>query len=247
MRYGLHLILAVGIMVGLVACDAIGTDTILDRITAPDDSVLPDSVRQQYQEDAAQLAMRRIQRTNPEASAVTLSDNLVQLYYHALVHVYATDDLTGRDTIETIHTFPRYNTHEVTVAVDLDADWTAAWQDGERLTGKAAVDSLLQTYDLSVESRLDASQPSVLLRSEAPINTVALGRRFEAIEGVEYAEQNGYGGDGNDIQARLMENAIMLSYSRGWGDCPAGCIHREVWAYRVDDQGAVRFINHEER
>lgn len=44
-----------------------------------------------------------------------------------------------------------------------------------------------------------------------------------------------------------MENAIMLSYSRGGRGCPAGCIHREAWTYRVDDQGAVRFINREER
>jgi len=35
-------------MLGLVACDAISASTLLDRIAAPDDSALPDSVRQQY-------------------------------------------------------------------------------------------------------------------------------------------------------------------------------------------------------
>lgn len=245
MPRSLLLCLVLVLALSLAACDALSTDTILERITAPNDSSLPDSVKAHYQEDAAQLAMRRIQRIQPgERQAVTLPPDLVQLYYDALVHVHQADDVTGRDAIGGLHAFPRYPTHEAVVAIDTTVAWTEAWRQGRRLTGRAEVDQLLEVHDLSVTYQ-DGRQPRVVVRSEPPINTVALVQRFEAIPGVAYAELNMYGGDGNDIRAALGEDAMRLTYSRGWGDCPAGCIHRASWTYRVEKDGTVQFVNHE--
>jgi len=239
--------LVVGLAVGVVACDALTSSGLLKQITSPDDSAVPDSMRQRYQEDAAQLAMRYVQKRTPSTDAIELPDDRVQFFYDALVHVYNAREISARDEIVSIHTFPRYNTHEIIVAVDTTVDWTDAWQAGERLTDQQEVDALLEEYDLSVEYQARPSQSYALVRSETPINTIALSREFEGIEGVEYAEQNGYAGDGNDIQATVGEEAVVLAYSRSWGDCPAGCIHREAWTFRIEKDGAVRFVGHEER
>jgi hypothetical protein len=51
---------------------------------------------------------------------------------------------------------------------------------------------------------------------------------------VRYAEPNGIIGDGNDIVARANRTYTL---SRGWGDCPAGCISREYFDFTVTDQG----------
>lgn len=241
----LHFALVLGIAFGLVSCDAFTSKGLLHQITSPDDSALPDSVRQWYREDAAQLAMRFLQTQDPETDVVELPEERVQFFYDALVHVYNAQGIAARDEIVEIHTFPRHNTHEVLLAVDTTVAWTQAWRAGDRLTGQPEVDALIEEYDLSVEYNAWSFQHMVLVRSETPINTVALNRRFERIEGVTYAEQNGYGGDGDDIEATVEGDAVVLTYSRGWGDCPAGCIHRAYWAFRVAADGTVRFVGKE--
>lgn len=247
MRRALHLVLIIALAFGGAACDTLSSDPLLDHITPPDDSTVPDSVKQAYQEDAAQLTVRDMQERTPGTDRVTLPEDRVELFYNALVHVYKEEGIDERSEIEDIHTFPRYNTHEIIVAVDTTVDWTEAWQNGERLTGQSEVDALLEEYELSVEYQSSSSQSYALVRSEAPINPVGLSQQFEPIEGVVYAEQNGYAGDGNDIQATVNPNAVVLVYSRGWGDCPAGCINHESWTFQVEEDGTVRFAGHDEQ
>lgn len=245
-RY-LHFVLVAGLVLGLAACDAFSSDALLQQIAAPDDAALPDSIQQQYRADAAQLAMRYVQAKGAASDAVELPDDRIQLFYNALVHVYEARHLSARDRVVDLHTFPRYNVHEIIVAVDTSVPWTNAWKEGERLTGESNVDALIQEYDVSVQYKAWSHQPAALIRSEEPINTVALSQRFERLDGVVYAEQNGYVGGGNDIEATVGATGIVLTYSRGWGDCPAGCIHRETWTFWVDADGTVRFRNHDEQ
>jgi hypothetical protein len=63
---------------------------------------------------------------------------------------------------------------------------------------------------------------------------VRLAELFQGINGLRYAEPNGTLGDGNDIVARADRTYTL---SRGFGDCPAGCIHRESWDFTVTNQG----------
>lgn len=168
MRRYLHPLLVVGLMLGLVACDAFSTNAVLNQIPSPDDSALPDRVRQQYQEDAAQLALRRIARTHPKEQTVELPSDLVQLYYDALIHVYNADELQGRDAIANIHTFPRRSTREAIVAVDTTVAWTQAWRAGDARTGQPAVDALVERHDLAVEYKPWASQHAAIVRAGPP-------------------------------------------------------------------------------
>lgn len=242
MRPYLHVVLVLGLAFGLVACDALTSNETLSQVTSPDDEALPDSVQERYEEDAAQLAMRFVQEHNPDTEAVELPDERVQLFYNALVHVYNAEDIAARDEIVGIHTFPRYSTHRALVAVDSTVGWTQEWRAGNRLTGQTEVDALVEEYDLSVEYKAWSSQHTAVLHSEAPINTHALSRRFEAVDGVVYAEPDGGAGDGNDIEAVVEKAAVVLTYSRGWGDCPSGCINHAYWTFRVEEDGTVRFV-----
>jgi hypothetical protein len=60
---------------------------------------------------------------------------------------------------------------------------------------------------------------------------------FDPVNGVRYAEPNGIFGDGNDIVARSNRTYTL---SRGYGDCPAGCIYRQTWDFTVTDQGVFQ-------
>jgi hypothetical protein len=61
-----------------------------------------------------------------------------------------------------------------------------------------------------------------------------LAELFRPVGGVRHAEPNGIIGDGNDIVARANRTYTL---SRGFGDCPAGCIYRESFDFTVTDEG----------
>jgi hypothetical protein len=47
---------------------------------------------------------------------------------------------------------------------------------------------------------------------------------FEKLGEILYAELNICAGDGNDISVEIDGEDVILTFSFGWGDCPAGCI-----------------------
>ena len=49
------------------------------------------------------------------------------------------------------------------------------------------------------------------------------------------------GGDGNDIRASRAD-LILLDYSVGYGDCPAGCIGRRFYHFAVHEDGTVDYL-----
>ena len=187
---------------------------------------------------------------DPEAgkqkSTVRLPDSLVESFYHALLRVYEAESLEGRDTVVEelrIHTFPSRSVHEVSVTPkEPPSAWIDAWKAGQRFTGNQAVDLLLREYDLQLLEYNEYSHfESARLRSETPLNTLALSDQFDRIDGVKYADPGGLIGDGNDIEAVLGNDFIELRYSVGFGDCPAGCINRHYWTFRVFASGRVAF------
>jgi len=80
------------------------------------------------------------------------------------------------------------------------------------------------------------------LESGHSLNTVALGNAFATIDGVNYAAPDSFGGDGNNIEMTEYGTEITLKYSVGWGDCPAGCISRHYWEFRINEDCEVEFL-----
>ncbi len=232
-RQLLPLIVGTALLVVLPACEFVGSDVGGNR-PAP-----RDSIEQWYYEDAQQLAVRKMAEEGD--TSVEISDTKVQRFYDALLAVYNARDVRARDSVVSIHARPRYSLHEIIVGVDSTASWTHAWENEERLTGHENVDLLMERYDLAVDRYLDGIGAATL-RSEEPLNSYGLSAQFAEIEGVRYAETNGLIGGSSDIRAEVLEGAIRLHYSRGWGDCPAGCIHRTTWTFRVHDNGSVTFV-----
>lgn len=174
--------------------------------------------------------------------SVEISDAEVDRFLDALLRVYEAHHIAARDSIVDLHAFPDYNLHEINVGVDSTEGWTQAWADGHRETGNEAIDALMEQFDLTLVRYIEGIAAGTL-RSEAPLNPVGLSKKFEGIEGVRYAEQNGvyHLGRRNDIRATVLDDVIELRYSRARGDCPAGCLHRKTWTFRVTDTGSVSF------
>ncbi|GEM_PF-1794710 len=208
-----------------------------------DDSQVPDSWRWLYQEDAARLALRFILQAGvPASERVELPADLVSTLYSALIYVYNDgNDIPpqAKAEIYRIHTFPSPSTREIIVGVGGKPAWADAWSNGQRLTGYLQVDILMETFSLQLQRYL--ANGSAILRSSAPLNTVAVAKQFAGIPGVRYAQPNNPGGDGNDIKAQFKGSYWELDYILGFGDCQPVCIQRRIWKFRVYPDGKVQY------
>jgi hypothetical protein len=232
----------------LTSCDLFspsGTGT--DLFMAPaDDSAVPEMMRDAYRFSANVFALREIREMMPLSEApVEIPADKVENYYRALIHVYnsgsAQSDTVTR--IAPIIVFPDVELRQLIVSVEKEAEWTQPWRDGERLTGNPAIDGLMNRWDLHLKNYYAWSfGHAVVLEAPYELNMHALAKKFGAVEGVRYAEPNSWGGDGNNIRAEWTSPlALRLTYSLGYGDCPAGCINRRFWEFEVYTTGDVQF------
>jgi len=214
----------------------------LPRMKEANEQALPDSLKSLYEDAAFFLAARRIMNTPGDTTTVPPAEDVAR-YYHALLHVFNQTGSVRDSLVERyrIGVFPLYATGDLLVGIDPVVGWTTAWQNGTRLTGNSTIDHLLDRFSLDLIS-YSADLKYVLLRSPNKYNMIAVGERFEGINGVRYAEPNGSIGDGNNITGEVDQNGVMLTYSVGYGDCPAGCTARRFWDVTVDYTGNVIFL-----
>jgi hypothetical protein len=232
---------------GAAGCDSVPAPTDPTVPLIPQENVeISGPLQNAYREDAARLALRSILEAGGAGrNEVRLPPALVSTFYNALTRVHAMNHPARDSVVEMyrIHTFPNPATHELIVGVDPGQEWVQRWQRGDRLTGNSSVDRLMEEFNLQLERYYPwSSGHAVVLRSAAPLNILALARRFSDIRSVRYAEPNGFGGDGHDIRARLMNSGVRLDYSVGFGDCPAGCIGRHTWSFLVDSSGHTTYL-----
>src|SRR6266581_3564098 len=206
-------------------------------MSSVDDSRVPAELRAAYLEDARLLAFRDLLAKG--YSEIPIPREAVQPYYNALVAVYNATALPSRDTVVDvyrIHTLGSPATRSLILQLVGTEPWVQRLAQREIPTGYPAIDSLLARYSLSVGSVFAPHDGDVLLTLTAPepLNMIALAALFGGIAGVRFAEPNGVVGDGNNI-AGSIEDAVLLDYSVGYGDCPAGCI-----ALRLLNAVAVR-------
>jgi len=218
------------------------------QIVPGDDSLIPDSVKTLFKEDAARLALRDVHSdSTKKENLIILPQDVVETYYHGLVHIYNADSILAQDSViemYKIHSFRLPEPHSLIVSVDSTKDWVNAWKIGERLTGNQQVNYLMETYQLQLHRYYYWPWAhAAVLYSENAINIFALGKQFDLIDGVFYAEPNSVIGDGDDIKGSIEQNYLMYEFSEGWGDCTAGCASRHYWLFHVKFDGTVLFIS----
>ena len=210
-----------------------------------DDSNVPEPLRAAYRDDAARMALRDLQARG--YSDIPIPAEAVQPYYDGLVAVYNATALPARDTVVdvfAIHSFGNPPTRALFLWASLSETWVERLSRGEVPTGDPDVDAVLAQYDLSFTGAHILSQGDVLitLASSEALNIAALAPLFRGFAGVRYSEPNGMVGDGNDIEGTLEESRVVLAYSVGSGDCPAGCINRRYYRFAVEPDGTVLYL-----
>ena len=210
----------------------------------PSQSQLADSAAELVRRDAVALAVRQLRDGYPPGPhSVEIPPTLINALFAALSAVHRSTG-PSRDTviaIYRIHVFPE--AQEIWVGASDDNNWFDAWSSGDRLTGNAEIDTLMERYALTLVRTYDAGiGRTALLGTKRRLNVRPLAELFARVQGVRYAEPNSYGGDGGNIIATPKSGGWLLDYSAGWGDCINGCISRRFWTFFVDRAGKVSYI-----
>jgi len=210
-----------------------------------------DSAYDAYLKDAEQLVLRRIlDEQLPEKDDFLLPQADVDRVLEALAAVYhAADDLNPANKVVNdlqIHTLQRRSLNGVILYLDSSYEWTQEWMSGNPLTGNPDIDNLMNTYNLTIKNIMTSIGNAVVLESANTLNTTALAKAFEIIEGVDLVSPNGLAGDGDDIAMLEYGTEIVLQYSTGEGDCPSGCTSHEYWNFSVDEDCEVEFLGRSE-
>lgn len=209
-----------------------------------------DSILARYQDDADRLTLRKIYRQGSTyMDSILIAQSHVDIVLNALIAVYNATTLPARDSVISIfdiHAFPEPILNGFNVAADSTLPWMQQLKLGNIPTGYAAIDNVIATYNLSMQSYLTFgnSYPwhNVVFISDNNYNFLPLTADLATIPGVYASEPNVSVGDGDNISDSIYSDHVELIYSRGWGDCPSGCTARRFWKFNVYFDCSVEYV-----
>lgn len=226
----------------------IGLQNAYSQNIIPSNCNAPDSVRALYEDDADRLAVRWVFDNNHAyKDSIRISDSVSNIFMKALLSVYNAKNLPARDTVIrklNIQSFHYPVLKEVIVSADSNAAWMKSLRNNKIPTGNKYLDSIISTFNLQLESYYAWSNFNhwLVFSSTQNCNVAALCQALNKTDSVRYAEPNAMAGDGDEISAKVFNSFTELIYSSGWGDCPAGCIYRRFWKFRVYNDCSVEFV-----
>ncbi|MCY4591172.1 MAG: hypothetical protein OXE86_11570 [Alphaproteobacteria bacterium] len=134
---------------------------------------------------------------------------------------------------------------EGTLLEGIAGRWTGL-NAGTALNGGVALPTGHATFDaLSARLGLQTAEfwPAfsiVFLHFADPVNPRAAAKAFSAITGVVDARLDRNLIDGSDIAMRKIKGTWYVVIRKAWGDCPAGCIHRETHFFAGNNRHVER-------
>lgn len=214
----------------------------------PDSCAAPKLVRQHYLNSAKIIALRQMLGDPNWADSVRIPAVLYNPVLDALSAVYNATQVPERDTVTdclNIQAFPGpIYPQGISLLTDTTYNWAKKLHQGIMPTGNTLVDELLQRYNLKLTGSFQFDQFVFFFQSGDLLNTAALAALFNAIPGVQADPDSSIGG-GADITLDTVAGGVTLTYSIGWGDCPAGCIYQRAWTFLVKSDCAVQFLGAE--
>lgn len=210
-----------------------------------------DSIITLYSDDADKLALDRILRNNlPYADSVLIPQEYSDTILNALIAVYNATGLPARDTVVDL-----YHIHACTVGVlrrmvigaDSSQLWMQQLKNGIIPTGVNIADSLMAAYNLSVyrynsyNSLLYPGSHIVEFITDRNYNMNAMADLWDTVPGVLYGFPHFFLCPGFSLEDSIYPDHVELTYSRGWGDCAAGCPHR-YWKFNVYFDCSVEYL-----
>ncbi|MDD2983859.1 MAG: T9SS type A sorting domain-containing protein [Crocinitomicaceae bacterium] len=214
---------------------------------------VPDSVLENFQNDAALLTLRKIHRQNlTYQDSVLIPQSHADTILFALAAIYNSSSLE-RDTILNIHQIRAnywgansFFTGSFHILADTNLPWMIQLRNNVFPTGTPMLDSIFLCYNLLDYNYYDYSPQHLLeINLHDTYNVPAFQSVFDALnQGVVISTSWGSGSfnQGTNIFDTINSDFIKLTFQFGWGDCWAGCMHNRFWVFKVHFDCSVEFI-----
>lgn len=164
------------------------------------------------------------------------------------VHALQSKESNAVFGVHTIRKLELISLNRLSIQVDGSALEIQNLIKGVQPTGNAKLDELMTNYKFKVMSpSINLSKfPFITLKSSSEYNLTAVVKEFEKLKSVKSANVDRAIGNSMNILLKRNGTKASLSFKRGWGDCPAGCIHHQIWEFEVSE-GVARFVKFTER
>jgi len=209
----------------------------------------PDSIVEEYQDDAAVLTLRKFyENDNPWADSIEIPQEHIDTALNALLAIWNVDELSARDTVVDmleIDAAINYGVNYFYIKCDTSIFWISQIIEGNAASGNDTVDDLMNLYNLSYDSHIvSGGVYFVFFSSINCYNMLQLSTLFEDISGViSVFATSGYDAHLNkNIEMSIHSDYVTLHYSYGWEDCPSGCLNWRHWDFKVYYDCSVEFI-----
>jgi hypothetical protein len=207
----------------------------------------PDSVKAIYQNDADQMALRRINENRfPAKDSINIpflhSDSILKVLLAVYNLKTAEADTVAR--ILKLHAFPKYGLKNCAMFADSTAYWMVKLRNKITPCGQSTIDALINTYNLKYSYSTSGFNASHIVNfsSEKNLNISKMAEMISRLPGVNMVFNGGYAGGGFDISSKWYDDHIELLYQYGWGDCPSGCIYSRFWKFNIYPDCSVEFV-----
>lgn len=217
----------------------------------PSDCTIPWILEQEYNIDVIDLAYQRMYDIHsPDTIFIDLPTIYRDTIWHGLAAIFNAFQIPERDTIFDIycvHQSSIYDIlgHYISIKIDTTYEWTSAWLISNITTGYTELDNLLSHYGFNLHGNVTFHNNIDLVTNQI-INTRAFCDSLEKFEGIILAYADGHEGDGSYIKYDKTANDQFYDFSFGWGDCPAGCINRYIWHFKVNYENcSVEYMGNE--
>ena len=201
------------------------------------------ALRSLYTNDVKDLALERIyQIKSPDTNLLEVPQKYQDTIMGVVAAICNLHSQYEADSIFLNYCIHRWPAHPfmapaIELLVDTNYSWAKQWAAGNTHTGNAAIDSFLQSSNISLQSRYffylgNYSYMFATLATNHPVNIKAVGDSLINIPGILRYQLSRVVGDGNRISYSKDSDA-HISFTAGWGDCPAGCTAAKVWRYHV--------------
>jgi hypothetical protein len=208
----------------------------------------PDSVRSRYREDAASLSLFYENKIKSSYLDSILISQSFQDYFAGLLYaVYNATNLQARDTILLlkIHDYNVSSLHKLLFTFDTTVAWGKRLSQSIFPTGNAYFDSLLQKYNITVDSIWfdHLYGGSSILHTLQPLNLYPLIKALDKSCNFRLQSRIQYdSADGDLIDAVVnKDSSVTINFSYGWDLCPNACRFRRYWEFTVFPDCSVQF------
>lgn len=201
-----------------------------------------------YNQDVHHLALVELEASNSSGlDFAVISQEWTDPIWEGLAAIYNAD-LPEKDEVfdeYCIHhndgiTLKIFNTLYVNVSDT--TSWRSNWQNGQIQTNVAEIDSFFNRYGFELDGTLGST---FRISTTGNYNMNPIVDTIETFAGVVFSDVKSHIGGGDRISYRTQNGNRIFEFTKGWGDCPAGCILWYSWSFSVDENCNVTFLGND--